>query len=646
MSVVSCNCRGIGLDSTITALKDRIRKDRPKIVFLCETRASYEKSCQLIRRIGDVFNFFVVPSNGRSWGLWLLWDFMLQIDVLYSDAWDEKWGRCPATRTSILGFENMVKLNTDGSALGASGPTSFGCVFRGEDGNFLFGAALPIPLVDAMVVEFSAVWIGLKAALCLNFHKIIIETDSKKVNFVADSFAKWVTNLAANQQWWANPNIHRDDVNVNMFISLPSLCSAWRIRPPQFAVNSLNRDMQGLYELGVAAMYTDLGRNVRKLDSDSIVVVYLGQADNVRNRLQHYGRAGSHLDHGKEKSFAGDYSSCLASGPGLFREIFARGFSIVFRWAGMGNKKLAEETEGRLLSVFDYAWNKGGNGARRPDDVYVRLDKIVSRNVASSKIGRKLKKWIWSDRFFYQKEGIKIGMKSVPGKEETFTTGLVTVKSELNEEEPIVCGLSLGDGSVCTTRPVEGRKRCGEHKGKRNIGLITKQGLLVKALPLKDESVCMEVSLKSFDLHEEKRVICLKDHETKLMQAELNTVCGIVFDDGTVCKNSPSEGRKRCEKHRGMRINNSLLKLVKEGNLRVCSVGLGDGDVCMETPVHGRKRCEVHRGWRTAASVIRSTERKTRAVRVQQTTDKIWGYEGAGQESAERNFAAPPDNCL
>ncbi|KAF9589890.1 hypothetical protein IFM89_029253, partial [Coptis chinensis] len=148
--------------------------------------------------------------------------------------------------------QHWVKLNTDGSALGAPGPAGYGCVFRGEDGNFLFGVALPIPVADAMVVEFFVVWIELKAALCLKFRKIIIETDSKyvhqvileretrvskaikslvhdirdmlmmideymilwnyrEVNFVADAFAKWATNLAANQQWWANPIIHRDD---------------------------------------------------------------------------------------------------------------------------------------------------------------------------------------------------------------------------------------------------------------------------------------------------------------------------------------------------------------------------------------------------------------------------------------------------
>lgn len=87
----------------------------------------------------------------------------------------------------------------------------------------------------------------------------------------------------------------------------------------------------GLYELGIATSPTDVGRKIRELDPNCIIVVYLGQADNVRTRLQHYGRAGSHLDHGRAIGHE-NTGSCLERGPGLFREIFSRGFPIVFRW--------------------------------------------------------------------------------------------------------------------------------------------------------------------------------------------------------------------------------------------------------------------------------------------------------------------------
>jgi hypothetical protein len=61
------------------------------------------------------------------------------------------------------------------------------------------------------------------------------------------------------------------------------------------------------------------------------VVVYLGQADNVRARLQQYGRTGSHLDTGNPAGK--DEVNALTAGPGLFRQVFARGYSVVFRCA-------------------------------------------------------------------------------------------------------------------------------------------------------------------------------------------------------------------------------------------------------------------------------------------------------------------------
>lgn len=63
-------------------------------------------------------------------------------------------------------------------------------------------------------------------------------------------------------------------------------------------------------------------------------MVYLGQADSVRARLQQYGRSGSHLDTANSLGSAGkDAVNALAAGPGLFREVFSRGYSVVFRCA-------------------------------------------------------------------------------------------------------------------------------------------------------------------------------------------------------------------------------------------------------------------------------------------------------------------------
>lgn len=80
----------------------------------------------------------------------------------------------------------------------------------------------------------------------------------------------------------------------------------------------------GLYELAVAVPRKGLGRELDKLDSDGVAVVYLGQADSVRTRLQCYGRNGAHLNKPND--------SGLKNGPGYFEDIFSRGFSIVYRW--------------------------------------------------------------------------------------------------------------------------------------------------------------------------------------------------------------------------------------------------------------------------------------------------------------------------
>lgn len=108
----------------------------------------------------------------------------------------------------------------------------------------------------------------------------------------------------------------------------------------------------GLYELGIASPNSVLGSKRHKLKCQDVVVVYLGQADNIRTRLQHYGRDGSHLE-GKSSfsltqkwnvSFQQSkcsYDEHVKQGPGLFTDIFSRGFSITFRWAAVSIINLA-----------------------------------------------------------------------------------------------------------------------------------------------------------------------------------------------------------------------------------------------------------------------------------------------------------------
>ncbi len=70
-------------------------------------------------------------------------------------------------------------------------------------------------------------------------------------------------------------------------------------------------------------------------------MVYLGQADNVRTRLQQYGRTGAHLGNSYSNGCPNDSKNvCLQNRPGLFDGILTRGYPIVFRWAPVSTSLL------------------------------------------------------------------------------------------------------------------------------------------------------------------------------------------------------------------------------------------------------------------------------------------------------------------
>ncbi|KAJ4959207.1 hypothetical protein NE237_026318 [Protea cynaroides] len=449
----------------------------------------------------------------------------------------------------------------------------------------------------------------------------------------------------------------------------------------------------GIYELGIATSLNgfddhagDEGggrgrRSLRELDPDRIVVVYLGQADNVRTRLQHYGRAGSHLCHGNwiGCSDQKDKDPCLPSGgPGLFQEIFSRDFPIVFRWAPMENKKEAERTEALLLGVFDYAWNKGGNGARRPNDILVKLDRICSKTTPLPSIARKIQEWKRQHPFPQKQMGIKIKAcqpaleaESITHSDEkpdnllswVFKLGrsqpkLLMQECSDDEDHSNICGVALGDGSVCVNKPVEGRKRCGPHKGKRINGsfstLVTEGKSHIHSVGLGERPLSLEVpvverSETSDNLHSqtfkpERLQPALMMEKYSLN--EDNTLCGVILGDGSVCRSKPIKGRKRCAQHKGMRVGNMEASLygskirnsgdwelddlcpqvVKHDRLRpqlvtercsalenhttICGVAFGDGSVCRNKPVKGRKSCEEHKGKRVSESIPKFSNRR------------------------------------
>lgn len=108
---------------------------------------------------------------------------------------------------------------------------------------------------------------------------------------------------------------------------------------------NLPENFPGLYELGVARASDEGIRAARRWNGSGgggVVVVYLGQADSVRARLQQYGRTGSHLDAGNPPPSAGEAeTNTRATGNGLFREVFVRGYSLVFRCALVSAKLLS-----------------------------------------------------------------------------------------------------------------------------------------------------------------------------------------------------------------------------------------------------------------------------------------------------------------
>ncbi|CAA7388716.1 unnamed protein product [Spirodela intermedia] len=328
------------------------------------------------------------------------------------------------------------------------------------------------------------------------------------------AFSKWEILIGPSD--WESYSLGKDGAERYRTNNLPNSCSC-----------------PGIYELGIAR----LSANSRRFDPKEIVVVYLGQAENVRTRLQHYGRTGSHLEHGDSTvvlQSKGIISKPIQRRPGLFKEAFSKGFSIMFRWAPVRSKREALDAEARLLEVFDYAWNRIGNAAYRYEDIILKLDKLSRASLFRSFL-TKLKPWTW--KFpegklpqlgigFSSSESFNLG--DCPNDSKPDQTSVIL---ELNKSQRIVvqrknnpregcggvCGVIKEDGSVCERNPVLGRKRCGEHRGKR----------INRSPPVNGK-------------------------EAEVQEPPI--LCGVVLKDGSFCSNPPPQGRKRCHLHKGRRV--------------------------------------------------------------------------------------------
>ncbi|KAK1679177.1 hypothetical protein QYE76_040025 [Lolium multiflorum] len=286
----------------------------------------------------------------------------------------------------------------------------------------------------------------------------------------------------------------------------------------RYHTRNLPDNFPGLYELGVARSSYD-GVRARRNGSGVVVVVYLGQADNVRARLQQYGRTGSHLDIANPLAAVGKTEiNMLAAGPGLLREVFSRGYSVMFRCAPMGNKKEAEKTEGQLLRVFDYAWNKLQNGACRREEILLKLEQRSHRTSLLSRVRH------FKQKVFGERAGIKITSSGSVGISSGSKSMLPRVRTFVGfRPRPVNSCDSLNEAidihRKCTPQANtpgsnQAHRRTGGYKVKK-IDVITR-----RTAPMK----------------------------------ESNSVCGVTLEDGSTCLEDPLEGRKRCDLHKGRRV--------------------------------------------------------------------------------------------
>lgn len=83
ITMTNWNCRGIGVSSTIRAMRDVLSLSKPQILFLAETKSTGSKIKSLKRKI-HFANYHCVDAVGRSGGLALFWFDECVVEVLGS----------------------------------------------------------------------------------------------------------------------------------------------------------------------------------------------------------------------------------------------------------------------------------------------------------------------------------------------------------------------------------------------------------------------------------------------------------------------------------------------------------------------------------------------------------------------------------
>jgi hypothetical protein len=80
MNLICWNCWGLGNPQTVKALCLLVKKKRPELVFLMETKLGGNKMATIRQKVGFK-NTFVVDSVGRSGGLALLWSDEISFEI-------------------------------------------------------------------------------------------------------------------------------------------------------------------------------------------------------------------------------------------------------------------------------------------------------------------------------------------------------------------------------------------------------------------------------------------------------------------------------------------------------------------------------------------------------------------------------------
>ncbi|KAK4264130.1 hypothetical protein QN277_029461 [Acacia crassicarpa] len=81
MKIISWNCQGLGRTLTVKNLKDMVKKFRPSVIFLMETKMRAEKVAKVRTKCGFI-NEIVVEPRGLAGGLTVWWLDNVSLQVL------------------------------------------------------------------------------------------------------------------------------------------------------------------------------------------------------------------------------------------------------------------------------------------------------------------------------------------------------------------------------------------------------------------------------------------------------------------------------------------------------------------------------------------------------------------------------------